>query len=226
MAAVWKSFLSVNNSELEYDGEDSEKKMSESEEDDREKIALEELRRNTATSPSASLQMTGAEQPSLYVMPLACDDISTASPASSVGNKKTGSSQKSAKPKQVLWNDNNPSKLIDLCEERCCFWDITHKGYHNRDMSRANQEISDELGIDKNDCQGKWKNPRSQFLEESITKYIKQNQDKELPRLISVLGDILQPFLSSLQVFSQERAPTHRIMTEKMSKKAYIFPYV
>ena len=63
-----------------------------------------------------------------------------------------------------MWTDDKVSKLIELCEVRSCIWDIDGADYHNRDMkSQAFQEIADELGMEKSDCQGKWKNLRSQF---------------------------------------------------------------
>ena len=68
---------------------------------------------------------------------------------------------------KTRWIDAQISKLIDLCEERYCIWDITHMNYRHREMkSQAFQEIADELGIEKADCQDKWNTLRGQFRRE------------------------------------------------------------
>ena len=65
---------------------------------------------------------------------------------------------------KTRWSDEQILKLIELCEEQCCIWDIAHKSYRNREMkSQAFQEIADVLGMEKTDCQDKWKTLRSQF---------------------------------------------------------------
>ena len=140
--------------------------------DDRGAIVLKELVRKYRKNKKLP-ERSSSGQSTAKVLSQSTTSSSVPNTTSSTGATRQKSAKSStcgtsaalSKPvKSLLWTDDKISKLIELCEVRSCIWDIDSADYHNRDMkSRAFQEIADELGMEKSDCQGKWKNLRSQF---------------------------------------------------------------
>ena len=62
------------------------------------------------------------------------------------------------------WSDSETDKLIDLLEKQFCFWDVSKKEYHLRNLREcAYQEMKDELDIEIADIKTKRMNLRSQL---------------------------------------------------------------